>query len=283
MAPFVPDEFVPPTGLDAADFRLCPLGPEYNESDYAAWTVGVDHIRRTPGFEGLGWPHPMTRAENFGDLVRHADDFAARRGFTYTVLEPDADVVIGCVYIYPAEAAGFDAQCRSWVRADLAHLDPVLYHAVRSWLVEAWPFERVDYAGREEAAAMAYVRDPRVDAYIDALPDWQQGICARVRDLVHGADSEVAETIKRTVQPYFVLNGNICALLAAKDHVNVFLYDGGIVPDPEGIVTAGHDNTTARTVAFRRGEAINEPALSAMFRQIIANNRAGGWRKLKGG
>ena len=53
MAPFVPDEFVPPTGLDAADFRLCPLGPEHNESDYAAWTAGVDHIRRTPGFEGL--------------------------------------------------------------------------------------------------------------------------------------------------------------------------------------------------------------------------------------
>ena len=79
-----------------------------------------------------------------------------------------------------------------------------------------------------------------------------------------------------------MLHGNICALLAAKDHVNVFLYDGAIVPDPEGIITAGHDNETARTVAFREGEPINEPALRAMFRQIIANNRAGGWRKLKG-
>jgi hypothetical protein len=91
----------------------------------------------------------------------------------------------------------------------------------------------------------------------------------------------VAETVKRTVQPYFVLEGNICALLAAKTHVNVFLYDGGIVPDPEGIITGGHGNKTARTVAIREGEAINAPALSAMFRQIIADNRAGGWRKLK--
>lgn len=89
------------------------------------------------------------------------------------------------------------------------------------------------------------------------------------------------ETIKRSVQPYFVLEGNICAFLAAKDHVNVFLYDGAIVPDPEGIITAGHDNTTARTVAFRKDEKINERALTAMFRQIISNNRAGGWRKLK--
>ena len=127
----------------------------------------------------------------------------------------------------------------------------------------------------------AYVKDPRVDAYIDALPPWQQAICHEVRDLVHEADPEVEETVKRTVQPYFVLRGTICALLAAKDHVNVFLYDGGIVPDPEGIITAGHDNQTARTVGVREGEAINRAALLAMFRQIVADNRAGGWRRLK--
>jgi hypothetical protein len=130
---------------------------------------------------------------------------------------------------------------------------------------------------------MSYARDPRVDAYIEALPAWQREICNRVRDLVHAADPDVEETIKRTVQPYFVLDGNVCALLAAKDHVNVFLYDGAIVPDPEGIITAGHDNKTARTVAYRKDEPINERALVAMFREIIANNRAGGWRKLKGG
>src|SRR3954467_2227759 len=123
--------------------------------------------------------------------------------------------------------------------------------------------------------------DPRVDAYIDALPPWQQEICREVRALVHAADPEITETIKRTRQPYFVLGGNVCALLAAKDHVNVFLYDGGIVPDPEGIITGGHGNATGRTVAIREDEAINEPALTAMFRQIIANNRAGGWRAIK--
>ena len=128
---------------------------------------------------------------------------------------------------------------------------------------------------------MGYARDPRVDAYIDPLPAWQREVCERVRDVVHSADPEVEETVKRKVQPYFVLEGNICALLAAKNHVNVFLYDGGIVPDPEGIITAGHDNQTARTVALREGEEINERALGTMFQQIIANNRAGGWRKLK--
>ncbi|PPJ02664.1 hypothetical protein C5E51_30085 [Nocardia nova] len=128
---------------------------------------------------------------------------------------------------------------------------------------------------------MSYVADPRVDAYIDALPAWQRDICRQVRELVHAADRDVTETVKRRVQPYFVLDGNICALLATKTHVDIFLYDGAMVPDPEGIITGGHDNTTARTVAIREGETINAPALSAMLRQIIANNRAGGWRKLK--
>lgn len=124
-------------------------------------------------------------------------------------------------------------------------------------------------------------RDPRVDDYIDALPDWQQTVCRQVRDLVHAADPEVQETIKRRVQPYFVLEGNICALLAAKQHVCVFLYDGAIVPDPENIITDGHDNTTARQISIRQGETVNAPALQSMFEQIVANNRAGGWRKLK--
>jgi hypothetical protein len=128
---------------------------------------------------------------------------------------------------------------------------------------------------------MAYEKDPRVDAYIDPLPKWQQDICHQVRDIVHAADPEVTETIKRTVQPYFVLDGNVCALLAAKTHVNIFLYCGGIVPDPEGIVTGGHGNETGRMISIHESESINVPALTQMFRDIIANNRAGGWRKIK--
>ncbi|HUD78929.1 MAG TPA: DUF1801 domain-containing protein [Streptosporangiaceae bacterium] len=136
-------------------------------------------------------------------------------------------------------------------------------------------------SGRDGSARLSYATDPRVDAYIDALPEWQRAICRDLRDIIHAADPEISETIKRTRQPYFVLSGNVCALLAARDHVNLFLYDGAIVPDPDGIITAGHDNKTARTVAVRDGEPINSAALTRMLRQIIANNRAGGWRRLK--
>jgi hypothetical protein len=137
-----------------------------------------------------------------------------------------------------------------------------------------------NYVG-EMSTTPAYERDPRVDRYIDALPEWQRRLCGDLRDLIHAADPEIVETVKRTVQPYFVLDGNVCALLAAKDHVNLFLYDGAIVPDPEGIITGGHENKTARMISFHEGETINARALASMLKQIVTNNRAGGWRKLK--
>ena len=154
MTEFVPTTFSPLTGLDHKAFRLRPLGPEHNDSDYAAWSSSIDHIRSTPGYPDGSWPHPMTAEENLGDLVRHAADFAARKGFTYTVLTADehAETVVGCLYIYPGKRAGYDAEVKSWVRAADAHLDPVLYRAVSNWLESAWPFEHVDYAVRPEAS-----------------------------------------------------------------------------------------------------------------------------------
>ena len=126
-----------------------------------------------------------------------------------------------------------------------------------------------------------YQTDPRVDDYIATLPGWQQKVCRQVRDLVHAADPEVTETIKRTKQPYFVLHGNICALLGTKDHLNIFIYDP-VAPDPEGIINQGQGNQTARSIQVYQGETLNERALLNLFRAIVANNRAGGWRKLQG-
>ncbi|HEU5418678.1 MAG TPA: N-acetyltransferase [Streptosporangiaceae bacterium] len=142
---FVPDDFTAPEYLEAAGFYLEPLGPQHNDADYRAWTTSMDHIRRSPGFRDGNWPHPMTLAENRGDLERHAADFAGRRGFTYTVLDPQSRDVIGCLYIYPAKEAGHDAEVSSWVRADHASRDASLRTAVREWLRSDWPFRAPHY------------------------------------------------------------------------------------------------------------------------------------------
>jgi RimJ/RimL family protein N-acetyltransferase len=144
---FVPDDFQPPPRLVTDHFLLEPLGPAHNEDDHEAWSASIEHIRATPGFTDGSWPHAMTLDENRADLERHARDFATRSGFTYTVLDPSDRRVIGCVYIYPDKDGEGDAVVRSWVRASRAGSDAALRELVSRWLVEAWPFERISYAG----------------------------------------------------------------------------------------------------------------------------------------
>jgi hypothetical protein len=148
--PFVPDDFEPPRELKLPEFDLVPLGAQHNESDHAAWTSSIAHIRATPGFQSWDWPpvEGMSLDANRSDLEQHARDFAERTGFTFTVLRPSTEEVIGCLYIYPAKDDGHDAHVRSWVRADAADLDGPLHAAVSRWLVERWPFPRVIYADR---------------------------------------------------------------------------------------------------------------------------------------
>jgi hypothetical protein len=147
---FVPNNFDPPTSLVTGRFRLEPLGPQHNDADHAAWTSSIEHIRATSGFRDGNWPPAggMSLEANLRDLSRHAADFAARRGFTFTVLEPDGGRVIGCVYLYPTTSADHDVTVQSWVRVDKAELDVPLADAVGAWLASEWPWERVDRCGR---------------------------------------------------------------------------------------------------------------------------------------
>jgi hypothetical protein len=145
---FVPSGFVVPLAHATEQFRLEPLGPQHNESDYEAWSSSVDHIHQTPGWERSTWPDDRNLEDNLRDLQRHANDFENRTGFTYTVLDPATDDVIGCVYIYPDKDEQHDAKVLSWVRVTRAELDGELWRAVTAWLADGWPFERVAYAER---------------------------------------------------------------------------------------------------------------------------------------
>lgn len=148
-SPLVPVDFEIPRAPATSDFSLEPLRPEHNESDLAAWTSSIEHIRATPGFPDGNWPPPegMSPERDLDDLRRHADDFERRVGFTYTVLDSN-DAVIGCVYIYPDPVGEAAAEVQSWVRADRADLDPVLFRTVSDWLDAEWPFESVRYEPR---------------------------------------------------------------------------------------------------------------------------------------
>jgi hypothetical protein len=145
---FVPIGFAVPLALETDEFRLEPLGPQHNDSDYKAWSSSLEHIHATPGWEKSSWPDDRSLEDNLRDLQGHADDFENRIGFTYTVLDPATGEVIGCLYIYPDKDEQDDAKVLSWVQASRSELDVGLWRAVTKWLADEWPFERVAYATR---------------------------------------------------------------------------------------------------------------------------------------
>ena len=111
-------------------------------------------------------------------------------------------------------------------------------------IASALPTTRAVSRGWTYAWLVGQRAHPAVDEYIARLPAWQRDLCTELREIIWQADPDIEETIKRTVQPYFILDGNVCALLATKDHVNLFLYDP-TVPDPDGIINQGRGNKTA--------------------------------------
>jgi len=145
----VPANFVPPTPVRTDQFRLALLGPEHNESDYAAWTSSMDFIRSLPGWEMSSWPRPMTLEENLRDCTSHLARSSSGSDFAYTVLLPDRDEVVGCVYFKPTSPPRDGAVAvGSWVTAEYADLDKPLYEVVARWLADNWPWPVVEYDPR---------------------------------------------------------------------------------------------------------------------------------------
>lgn len=106
----------------------------------------IEHIRSTPGMTWRRWPTPMSLEQNMADMEMHYKEFVDRKSFTYSIL--DGDDVIGCVYIYPSESGGFDADVRSWVSAKREEMDVVVWRTLSEWLTSVWPFAVIDYAAR---------------------------------------------------------------------------------------------------------------------------------------
>lgn len=123
------------------------------------------------------------------------------------------------------------------------------------------------FPGRCWQERRRYDRRPRVDAGIDALPGWQQAIRREVRQLATPPTRRSPD--HQAHQPPLLRPGGLHSSTT------------GIVPGPEGIITGGPCQQDRRTVAIRYGEAVTAPALIAMFRQIIASDRVGGWCELK--
>ncbi len=105
------------------------------------------------------WPtDEFTLAENIRDLERHQREHLEGSAFTYTVLSPEGDRCLGCVYITPIGVRitadqipqphrpgpeSFTADVCFWVRLSLHadDLDSMLLSALKIWLQGQWQFD----------------------------------------------------------------------------------------------------------------------------------------------
>ena len=145
---FVPEEFTVPSELVSANFTLRMLSVDDVEKDFEAVTSSAERLRKV--WPDSGWPDGLTLRQNLVDLGWHEKEFQNRTSFAYTVVTPDESQVLGCVYFYPTDKAGYDAEVFLWVReSEVAKdLDEALFKVVQHWLASDWPFENPAYPGR---------------------------------------------------------------------------------------------------------------------------------------
>tara|TARA_E500000075_G_scaffold129465_1_gene137220 strand:- start:45 stop:545 length:501 start_codon:yes stop_codon:yes gene_type:complete len=145
---FVPAEFVVPSELVTANFTLRMLSVGDVEKDFEAVTLSAARVSKV--WPDSGWPAGLTLRQNLIDLGWHEKEFQNRTSFAYTMVAPDESEVLGCVYVYPTDKAGHDAEIFLWVReSEVANdLDEALFEVVQRWLASAWPFVNPAYPGR---------------------------------------------------------------------------------------------------------------------------------------
>lgn len=146
---FVPSEFSIPGELRTETFKLRMLSIDDVEKDFEAVTSSAMHVSKV--WRDSDWPAGLTLRQNLIDLGWHEKEFQNRSSFAYTVVTLDESYVLGCVYFYPTQKVGYDAEVFLWVReSELSGgLDSELLKAVDGWLMADWPFRQPAYPGRE--------------------------------------------------------------------------------------------------------------------------------------
>ena len=141
-------EFTVPRELSTANFTLRMLSIDDVEKDFEAVISSAERLSKV--WPDSDWPAGLTLRQNLIDLGWHEKEFHNRTSFAYTMVAPDESEVLGCVYLYPTDKAGYDAEVFLWVReSEVADdLDKELFEVIQRWLASDWPFENPAYPGR---------------------------------------------------------------------------------------------------------------------------------------
>ncbi len=151
---FVPVSFEIPASAAFETFSVRLLTMDDVARDHHAYMTNIDHIAGTlagPNFSEQ-WPHPGIDVDlALADAGWSEWQHHLRTQFSYGVFTADGEEEVGCLYVSPADRAGYDAEVAFWFveRLSEAGIEPRFLAFVRRWLAEAWPFARPGLPGRE--------------------------------------------------------------------------------------------------------------------------------------
>src|ERR1700709_357281 len=114
-----------------------------------------------------------------------------------------------------------------------------------------------------------------IDEKIERLGDWRGKMLAKVRTIIHAADSEIVEEWKWMGTPVFSHGGIVCTGETYKSVVKMTFAKGAALKDPSGLFNSSLEGNVRRAIDIREGDKVDEAALKALIRAAVALNLKG--------
>lgn len=153
MKHFILENFNIPEGFKTEKLTLRMLTIKDVDLDYEAVIGSLNYLQKIrPLGPDYNWPpNNLTLEQNLIDLGWHQKEFQRKTSFAYTVMNPEQNKCLGCLYIFPSSNSEYDAMVMMWVReSELENgLDEYLFEKAKDWIKKEWLFKKPGYPGRE--------------------------------------------------------------------------------------------------------------------------------------
>lgn len=155
----LPGDFKAPELLVYEDITARPLTREDLKADLEGVNSSIEVIQKT---RGGSWPtEELSEEFDFLDLAWHEREFRDASSFAYVVYDTKGKY-IGCFYLYPMgvrtdlnqRLLEYDVDASWWVTA-AAYKEGYyekLYRALKQWLADEFPFQKIYYSNKEMPA-----------------------------------------------------------------------------------------------------------------------------------
>ena len=111
-----------------------------------------------------------------------------------------------------------------------------------------------------------------IDEKIKELGDWRGKMLAKVRTIIHAADSEIVEEWKWRGTPVFSHSGIVCTGETYKNAVKLTFAKGAALEDPSGLFNSSLDGNVRRAIDIHEDDKVNAAALKDLIRAAVALN-----------